>query len=133
MYLVNLSNEQKELFLDLSILSMESKGEVDKREKMLLEQYCDEMKIKYRVQKNINSYKIVLKRLKEISTNQELKKITVEILALIYVDEDFAEEEHELLMSLQRVFGFSSHLLEEIVFTTRHLILSYKMMENIVK
>lgn len=133
MYLANLSNEQKELFLDLGILFMESKGEVDKREKMLLEQYCNEMQIKYRVQKNINSYESVLKRLKEISTNQELKKITVEILALIYVDEEFAEEEHKLMMSLQRIFRFSSHLLEEIIFTTRHLLLSYKMMENIVK
>jgi len=133
MYLANLSSEQKELFLDLSILSMESKGEVDKREKMLLEQYCGEMKIRCRFEKNIESYESVLKRLKEISTNQELKKITVEILALIYVDEEFAEEEHEVLMSLQKIFEFSSHLLDEIIFTTRHLLLSYKMMENVVK
>ena len=57
----------------------------------------------------------------------------MEILALIYVDEEFAEEEHEVLMSLQKIFEFSSHLLDEIIFTTRHLLLSYKMMENVVK
>ena len=132
MYLANLSKEQKELFLDLSILSMESKGVVDEREKTLLKQYCGEMEIAYRSEKKINSYETVMDRLKEVSSFEELKKITVEILALIYIDEKFEEEENELLICLRKKFEFSAHLLEELIFATRHLLLSYRILEKIV-
>lgn len=133
MYLANLSDEQKELFLDLSMFSMESHGEVDSREEIMLKQYCEEMKIAYRSKKKIDSYDDILKRLKEISTTTELKEMTVEILAIMYADEEFADQEHDLLLRLQKVFDFNSHLLGELVFTTRHLLLSYRMLEQLVK
>lgn len=133
MYLANLSNEQKDLFLDLSMFSMESHNAVDKREKALIRQYCEEMKIDYRSEKKSSSFEEVLKRLKEISTDQDLKKITIEILAVMYIDERFDQEEHELLMCLKDVFQFSSHLMGELIFSTKHLLLSYQMLERIVK
>ncbi len=133
MYLADLSNEQKQLFLDLSVLLMESKGRVDQREKTLLKQYCDEMKIVYESKKNMESSESILLKLKEISSFEELKKITVEIVALIYADEEYENGEYKLLMQLQTIFKFDIHLLEEIIFTTRHMLLSYKMVERIVK
>lgn len=133
MYLAALSREQKDLFLDLSIFSMRSDGVIEPREQNLVYQYCEEMRIERRLSTNSNTVDAVLNRLKEISTSSELKKISVELVALMYADDDFADEENELLSKLQITFGFSSHLIGEIIFSTRHLLLSHKMLAVIVK
>ena len=133
MYLAMLSNEQKDLFLDLSIFSMQSDGVIDPREQELVYQYCNEMGLERRTNTNNEKLDDVLMKLKKISTDSELQKITIELVALMYADEDFADEESELLTRLKNTFGFSSHLMGEIVFATRHLILSHKMLTTIVK
>lgn len=133
MYLAFLSEEQKNLFLDLSIFSMKSDGVIEPRELDVVYQYCGEMGIDQRETTKAKNVDEVLKRLKEISTESELKKITIELVALMYADEDFADEENALLSKLQETFGFTSHLIGEIVFATRHLILSHKMLTTIVK
>ena len=132
MYLKNLSNEQKELFLDLSIFSMKSNGVVEEREQELTYQYCDEMHIEKRGNVKVEKVDEVLIRLREISTDSELKMMTVELVALMYADEDFADEESELLDKLQNTFGFSAHVMGEMIFVTKHLLLSHKMLADII-
>lgn len=132
MYLANLSNEQKELFLDLSMFSMQSHDAIDGREKMMVRQYCEEMKIGYREKQKNSSAEEVLEKLDAISDYTVKKKITVELLAIMYADEELQDEENELLLSLKEIFGFNSNLMEELIFTTRHLLLSYRMLQNVV-
>ena len=132
MYLANLSNEQKELFLDLSMYSINSHGAVDEREKLLLRKYCEEMKIDYREDRKIQSIEEILSGLKNISNETELKKMTVELLAIMYADEELQDEESELLSMLQKTFGFDSNLMGELTFVTRHLLLSYQLLQNII-
>ena len=133
MYLADLSREQKDLFLDLSIFSMQIDGVVESREQNLVYEYCKEMGIECRSSTNSNTVDEVLKRLEEISTSSEMKKISVELVALMYADEDFADEENALLKKLQEVFGFSSHFMGEIIFSTRHLLLSHKMLARLIQ
>ena len=133
MYLAALSEEQKELFLDLSIFSMRSNGIVEVREQELAYQYCDEMNIRKRENVKNTNVDDVLKQLKKISTDSEMKKITVELVALMYADDDFADEEDELLMKLQNTFCFSSHVMGELIFATKHLLLSHRMLAEIVR
>lgn len=133
MYLSNLSNAQKELFLDLSILAMKSDGVVEEREQELICQYCTEMGIEKRDNIKSENADEVLRKLRKESTNAELKSITVELVALMCADEDFADEESELLDKLKNIFGFSSHLMGEIIFATKHLLLSHKMIVDIVR
>lgn len=133
MYLASLTKEQKNLFLDLSIFSMQSDGLVEPREQELIYQYCTEMDIEYRSAPNREKAEDVLESLKEISTESELKKITIELVALMYADEDFADEERKLLSKMQEIFGFSSHTIGEIIFATRHLLLSHKMIAKIIQ
>lgn len=133
MYLATLSQKQKELFLDLSIFSMQSDGVIEPREQDLVYQYCGEMGIERRATPNSKSIEEVVQGLKEISTESELKKITIEIVALMYADEDFADEERALLSKMQEIFGFSSHTIGEITFATRHLLLSHKMIAKLIQ
>ena len=133
MYLAALSKKQKDLFLDLSIFSMQSDGVIEPREQEVVYQYCGEMGIERRATVESKSVEDVLKNLKEISTESELKKMTIELVALMYADDDFADEEKELLTKLADAFNFNSHIMGEIVFATRHLLLSHKMLSIIVK
>lgn len=133
MYLAMLSQKQKELFLDLSIFSMQSDGIIEPREQELVYQYCTEMDIERRVATKCDSVEEVLKELKHISTGSELKEMTIELVALMYADEDFADEENALLTNLQELFGFSSHLMGEIIFATQHLLLSHKMLARLIR
>lgn len=133
MYLATLSERQKDLFLDLSIFSMQSDGVIEPREQEVVYQYCGEMGIERRKEAQSKSVEELLKELKSISTESELKKITIELVALMYADEDFADEENELLKKLADTFEFTSHIMGEIVFATRHLLLSHKMLSIIVK
>ena len=133
MYLASLSKEQKELFLDLVIFSMSSDGVIDNREQEIVERYCKEMQMQYHSTSNLTSCVDVLQRLKDISTESDLKKMTVELVALMYADDNFADEEAELLKCLQSKFEFDSHLMGEITFSSRHLLLSLQMLENVTR
>lgn len=132
MYLANLTDEQKDLFLDLSLFSMESDGIIEERELALARQYCNEMNIPYRTEKKNDTYQEVLEKLAKITDNITQKAIAVELVALMYADEDFATEEDKLFDCLQKSFGFTSHESGEIIFATRHLLLSYRLLAQIV-
>lgn len=131
MFLYDLSEEQKALFIDLAILAMEANGSVDDSEKALLERYCREMAVPYRENTQSNSCDDVLNRLKDISNEATLRRITIEITALLYADNNLAEEEDELLNEIQKVFQFSTHLMGELIFATKHLLLSISLVQGI--
>ncbi len=132
MYLSGLKHEQKESFLDLCIFFMKVDGITDKSEEITLQQYCKEMEINMRVEPKHENLAATLKDLKRISSSADLKKMTIEIVALIYADDCFQKEENEILAVLAEIFEFSPHMMSELVFATRHLLLSYKMLNNIV-
>ena len=56
MYLNELSNEQKDLFMDLAIFTMKSNGVVEEQEENLVRQYCVEMNIDFRSENKCNSH-----------------------------------------------------------------------------
>ena len=133
MYLSKLSDEQKELFLDLALFSMESDGVIKDQELEMVHRFCEEMRIDYRNKKNHASFEEVVCRLKDVSNKSELKKITVELIALKYSDEVYADEEAEILDCMKKIFKFSSHEMEDLIYYTRHLLNSCEAVNNIVK
>ncbi len=131
MFLFDLTDEQKELFIDLAIGVVEANGTIDDSEKELLARYCREMAVEYREKANIINCKEVLKKLKEISDEAILRKISIEIIALMYADNDLAEEENEMLDQMKNVFEFSTHTMGELVFVTKHLLLSLSLIQGV--
>lgn len=132
MYLSMLSKEQKELFLDLCIYLMNADNVVAASEELMLKQYCLEMSVEMRMVPKHKDVKTVLKRIKKISTQAELKKMTIELIALMYADAECEEEESKLIQILAKEFELSPHIIGDIIFVTRHLLLSYKMMNELV-
>lgn len=130
MFLFELSEEQKQLFIDLAIIAMESNGVVDDSEIAVLKGYCREMAIEYRETANNNCTE-VLSKLKEISTESELRKITIEIITLMYADNNLADEEDAMLSEMKDKFDFSTHLMGELIFAAKHLVLSLSLVSGI--
>ncbi len=131
MFLYDLTEEQKALFIDLAIGAMESNGVVDNSEIELLKRYCREMAVEFRDRAINEDRDIVIKKLKEVSDEATLRKITIEIIALMYADNDLADEENELLDKMQSVFEFSTHVMAELVFVTKHLMLSLSLVQGV--
>lgn len=132
MFLTNLSEGQKEGFLDLCIEIMETKDIVKEAETVLVQKYCAEMEIPYRIDKKDSSIESVLENIKNVSKKSDLKKLTVELIALIYADDVIDEQEFALLMEIKRKFEFTSHEMEDLVFATRHLLLSLKQIGELM-
>lgn len=131
MFLFELADEQKELFIDLAIIAMESNGEVDDSEIAVIKGYCREMAVEYRETAKINNCAEVLGKLKEISTESELRKITIEITTLMYADNNLADEEEKMLIKMKEKFDFSTHLMGELIFAAKHLVLSLSLIRGI--
>lgn len=131
MFLFDLTEEQKELFIDLAIGVVEANGAIDKSEKELLARYCREMALEYREKANIADYKMVIEKLKEVSDETVLRKISIEIIAMMYADNDLAEEENEILDQMQNIFDFSTHTMGELIFVTKHLLLSLSLIQGV--
>ena len=131
MFLYDLNNEQKELFIDLAILAIESNGSIDDSEIEVLKRYCREMAVDFREKANNNDCDDVLRKLRDICSESTLKKISIEIIALMYADNNLAAEEEKMLGKLKDAFQFSTHLMGELIFVTKHLMLSLSLIQGL--
>ena len=59
--------------------------------------------------------------------------MTIELIALIYADGKYADEEADLLKYVQKTFQFSPHLMEDLIYNTRNLLNSCDVLNNMVK
>ena len=120
MYLNRLSNEQKELFLDLCIHAAKANDDFSADEKLTLDQYCDEMNIEVRYDEKASVSELT-ERLVEISTPEELRMILIETVSLLRADNNFDEQEKAFTDALTAKLGMSpadvdkvSALLDEV-------------------
>jgi hypothetical protein len=97
MFLRNLKDEQKELFLDLCIHAARANEEITGEEIDTICQYCDEMcLIDFRTEANMPLSEVV-SSLIQISTKSELKAIAIEIIALMMSDKKYDGFEKEFV------------------------------------
>lgn len=97
MYLNRLNNEQKELFIDICIHAAMVNHDFAEKEKRLLQEYYDEMRLtNIRYTANLD-FESAINRLLEISSGEELRMVALEIAALILSDNQFDDFEKKFL------------------------------------
>lgn len=131
MYLNKLSNEQKELFLDLCIYAAKSNGDFDADEKLMIDQYCDEMNIEIRYEEK-NSIGELTSRLTEISTAAELKMILIETVSLMLSDEVFDEQEKEFMNAVSAKLGLTDKDIDEVCSLLREVTSIYGKINDFI-
>lgn len=92
MFLSELKDEQKDLFLDLGIHLSMSDGEFSDTEKNTIRQMCREMGIDERLEENVE-FDIALNRLSENATVREKRIVLLEIAGIVMADGVYSPEE----------------------------------------
>lgn len=132
MFLAELLNEQKENFIDLGLYAVKANGVIEEKEKEVMDAYCLEMGVEKCWSEPRKSLEEVLSDLKKRSSISDLKKITVEIAALLMADGEFDKEEIAFIDKVANSFGLDNKVMGDIIFATQHLLLSYKLLDKAV-
>ena len=106
MFLNNLNNEQKNLFLEFAIKAAEISRGMSLEEKNMLKEFALEMMITPKYE-TIKSSEEIIKRLTEISSKKDLRIITFEILGIMYSDSNYDETEKDFVFSIANAFGIT--------------------------
>lgn len=110
MYLVKLTEEVKQNFLDLAQFIAKSDSKFSDEEKEMLEVYAHEMGIPcVPAERELDD---ILTKLKEASSIEK-KIIIFELVGLVVVDDDYSAEEKDILGKTLEVFELSSEFLNE--------------------
>ena len=114
MFLRQLNDNQKTLFLNLAKEAAKSNGIVNNNEKRLIEAYADEMGINSDVTSSLSVEKICLD-LKDISSKKELNQMCFEIASLLLGDMDFDSDEHSFLAKVCSIWEIDSSKCDEML------------------
>lgn len=132
MYLNRLSLEQRELFLDLCIHAAMANDVFQQEEKELVDQYCIEMQMTEPRYTADHDFDTALSRLKEISTQQEIKMILLEVLGIILADNVFDDDEQVFMNDFIQKIGVSRECLDDMVTSLEKLKTLYSHIDALV-
>lgn len=130
MYLNKLNSEQKELFLDLSIMAAMADNHLAEEEKKTVKQYCAEMMISERFESRISEDEAI-GRLK-VCGRKEKRIIFTELLALILSDSFFDEKEREFVDKIAEIAEFSDDEKKRVIDLMKELYVVYDNLSGII-
>ena len=131
MYLKNLNAEQKELTLDLLIHASMANNEMDEAEKALIEAYCGEMEIAVRLTAKLDEAQ-AMQRLADISDKITLRKVLVELTALIMSDMELDAMEQAFIDKFSAVTGLNKYEFQEICYLLEEITRSYRRLNEVI-
>ncbi|MEG1846493.1 MAG: hypothetical protein RR239_06290 [Oscillospiraceae bacterium] len=132
MYLNKLSNEQKELFLDICIHAAMSNTIFSDEERETIDQYCDEMKLNNVRYEAIFDFKTAVSKLIEISSRAELKIVALELTALIISDKKYDDYEREVMNYFISQVGIDENNYNEVSSLLNELWIIYSKINDFV-
>lgn len=113
MYLGLLNNEQKSLFLSIAIYLARSDNDFSKEEKEIIQSYCDEMNISDKSYVPYENITEIIAKIDEISTLKEKKIIVFEAIGLAMVDQEYSDDEKNIIMLMNTYFGLNNSFIEQ--------------------
>ena len=131
MYLKSLNATQKDLTLDLLIHASLANNQMDGTEKVLIKQYCAEMEVELRFSPKLGEEQ-AMKQLAEISDRATLRKVMVELTALVMSDMELDALEQDYLERYAGVTGLSRNEFKEICYLLEVITKSYQRLNEVV-
>lgn len=132
MYLNTLTNVEKELFLELALNACYANGDLDPNEKVMMDQYGSEMGVKINSYKPLKSQDQVLEELKSIKTIETLRKIYIEITALMMVDGFIDKDEEKYLNEIQKIASLKDSQVVRIRTSLEQIFSGYEYLNSII-
>lgn len=113
MFLNQLSSEEKNAFISLSVKISESNGSFDSEEKEMIKEYCKEMEIPVFDAEKVEKVEDIIAVFKE-STDHIKRVVILESLGLAYSDGKIDPEEDALMREFAVKIGVDEATYEEI-------------------
>ena len=132
MYLNSLDCVEKELFLELALNACYANGELDPNEKVMMDQYGSEMGIKINSYKPSKTQSQVLEDLKSIKAIETLRKIYIEITALMMVDGVIDKDEEKYLKEIQKIASLKDSQVVRIRTSLEQIFSGYEYLNSII-
>lgn len=129
MFLSELKDEQKDLFLDLGIHLSMSDGEFTKTEKNTICQMCKEMGIDERLEQNVD-FDTALSRLGKNATVREKRIVLLEIAGVVMADEVYSSEEKAEVKKISDALGVDYSHCEDAISLVKDLFVVYSKIGN---
>ncbi|MDD6487885.1 MAG: hypothetical protein PUF61_13170 [Spirochaetales bacterium] len=115
MFLNQLNNEERSIFLKLAIAVIKADGKLEEKEKLFVAEYSREMGVTdYDLNENIEPLGLAEKIGKD-STDAVKRIFLLELVALANADGEFAESEKTLILSLLQKFGLTENQLNDCI------------------
>lgn len=130
MFLANLPEEQKKAFLSLAQAMISADGVLNEDETEMMEQYRKEMALPAG-ETEAQPVESVMAAFKGASAGVK-KQIVFELLALAYVDNDYAEQEKRMLEKVVREFDLDGKFLDKCKPCVVELVDLYERIEQLV-
>ncbi len=114
MFLSQLNDSQKNLFLELAIKAAEANGQVEEEEKDMINIFAKEMDIEpiFTTSKSIRE--ITGELIAASLSEAQLRAITFEIAAIVFADSNYDESEKQFMNELVEYLGVPYEKLETI-------------------
>lgn len=113
MFLNQLSNEEKNAFISLSIKISEANGVFDEVERVMIQEYCKEMEIPFFNTEKADSIDAIVEVFKN-ATDHVKRIVILEVLGLAYSDGQLDYEEDNLMRSFAEKIGIGESIYKEI-------------------
>lgn len=133
MFLNSLSPTEKDNFMRLAVAVIKADGVVEEYEKQILSAYANEMLIpifNLDEQCDVDS---IIKEFAMTSTPQTKRIIFLELLALAFVDGNYAAEDKTLIQQLADAFEFDRAFIEQAVKLEDTYVAAYMSLVNFVE
>lgn len=115
MFLNQLNNEERSIFLKLAIAVIKADGKLEEQENLFVAEYSREMGVTdYDLNENIEPLGLAEKIGKD-STDTVKRIFLLELVALANADGEFAESEKTLILSLLQKFGLTENQLNDCI------------------
>ena len=112
MYLSNLNEKEKIIFLEIANNVATANGNIDSAEQTFLDHYIEQLQL----DKNKIEFKnlTIEEAVEKIDSEKSKRAIFIECVALAFADEIYHEEQKEIIYKLKESFGFSFHFYHSV-------------------
>jgi len=131
MFLNRLNEEEKKFFLMLAHYVARCDGDFGEEEKIIIQQYCNEMQIDD-IEFNEKEFNLE-NLLKKMKNSYSQKIILLELMALIYADNFLHEKEKEVIEKMCEIFNIDENLAKTYAQWTKTVMDLYLQGEYLLK
>lgn len=133
MFLNSLSPTEKDNFMRLAVAVIKADGVVEESEKQILSAYANEMQIQVCNLDEQCDADSIIKEFAMTLTPQTKRIIFLELLALAFVDGNYAAEDKTLIQQLADAFEFDRAFIEQAVKLEDTYVAAYMSLVNFVE